>query len=153
MKILELKIPPLPLAVVFGALMWAIDRWLLPHSDRSGVRTGISVVIFGIAVAILAAAIIGFRRARTTVDPMHPEAASAIVTSGIYRFTRNPMYLAFLLALVAWAVFLGNVVAALLPLCFVLYMNRFQIAPEEQALRARFGAPYEAYLRTVRRWA
>jgi protein-S-isoprenylcysteine O-methyltransferase Ste14 len=153
MKALELKIHPLPLVVGFGALMWAIDRWLFPLSERTELRTGIAVVIFGVAIAILAAAIIGFRRARTTVDPMHPEAASAIVTSGIYRFTRNPMYLAFLLTLVAWAVFLGNVAAALLPLCFVLYMNRFQIGPEEQALRARFGEPYEAYLRSVRRWA
>jgi protein-S-isoprenylcysteine O-methyltransferase Ste14 len=153
MKILELKIPPLPLAVGFGVLMWAIDRWLLPHSDRSVVRTVIAIALFGFAMAILAAAIIGFRRARTTVDPMHPEAASTIVTSGIYQFTRNPMYLAFLLALIAWAVFLGNVIAALIPLCFVLYMNRFQIAPEERALRAVFGASYEAYLLSVRRWA
>ena len=83
---------------------------------------------------------------------MHPEAASAIVTVGIYRFTRNPMYLGFLLLLIAWAVFLGNIVSALMPLLFIAYMNRFQIAPEERALHARFGVPYETYLRSVRRW-
>jgi protein-S-isoprenylcysteine O-methyltransferase Ste14 len=103
MKSLEFKIPPLPLAVGFGVLTWAIDRWLPLHSDRSVIRTAIAAAIFVFSVATLVAAIIGIRRASTTVDPMHPVAASTIVTSGIYRFTRNPMYLAFLLALIAWA--------------------------------------------------
>jgi protein-S-isoprenylcysteine O-methyltransferase Ste14 len=74
------------------------------------------------------------------------------VTTGVYRFTRNPMYLGFLLALIAWGIFLGNIVSALMPLLFVAYMNRFQISPEERALRARFGAPYVAYQSSVRRW-
>lgn len=152
MKVLELKVPPLPLALAFGVLMWAIDRWLPMQSERSLVRTGIALATFALAAAILATAVVGFRKARTTVDPMHPEAASAIVTSGIYRFTRNPMYLGFLLALIAWAVFLGSIVAALMPPLFVAYMNRFQILPEERALVARFGVPYETYLRSVRRW-
>jgi protein-S-isoprenylcysteine O-methyltransferase Ste14 len=152
MNSLELKVPPLPLALGFGVLMWAIDHWLPMQTDRSLVRTAIALASFGLAVAIIVTAIIGFRRAKTTVDPMHPEAASAIVTKGIYRFTRNPMYLGFLLALIAWAVFLGNVALALGPLIFVAYMNRFQISPEERTLQARFGAPYETYLRSVRRW-
>ena len=152
MKGLELKLPPLPLALGFGVLMWAIDRWLPLHAERSPIRTAVALAILAIAMTILVAAIVGFRKASTTVDPMHPEAASAIVTAGIYRFSRNPMYLAFFIALVAMAVFLGNFVAALIPLIFVVYMNRFQISPEELALRARFGASYEAYLQTVRRW-
>jgi protein-S-isoprenylcysteine O-methyltransferase Ste14 len=152
MKALELKVPPLPLALAFGLLMWAIDRWLPMQSEHSLVRIVIALAMFGLAVAILVTAVVGFRKAKTTVDPMHPEAASTIVTSGIYRFTRNPMYLGFLLALIAWVVFLGNVVTALMPLLFVAYLNRFQISPEERALLARFGAPYETYLRSVRRW-
>jgi len=152
MKTLELKIPPLPLAVGFGIVMWAIDRWLPLNADRSLVRTVIALVTFGLAVIIVVTAVIGFRRARTTVDPFHPETASNIVTTGIYRVTRNPMYLGFLLALIALAVFLGHVVSAALPLIFIVYMNRFQIEPEERALLARFGASYEAYLRSVRRW-
>lgn len=152
MKALELKVPPLPLAVGFGVLMWAIDRWLPMQTDRSWVRSVIAFVTFGLAVAIVVTAVIGFRRARTTVDPFHPEAASTVVTTGIFGFTRNPMYLGFLLALIAWAIFLGNVASALMPLIFVVYMNRFQISPEERALRARFGQSYESYLRSVRRW-
>jgi protein-S-isoprenylcysteine O-methyltransferase Ste14 len=152
MKSLELKIPPLPLAVGFGILMWAIDRWLPMHADRSLVRAVIAAVTFVFAVTIVVTAVIGFRRARTTVDPFHPETASSVVTTGIYRVTRNPMYLGFLLALISLAIFLGNFASAVVPLIFVVYMNRFQIGPEERALRTRFGASYEAYLRSVRRW-
>jgi len=152
MKTLELKIPPPPLAAGFGVLMWAIDRWLPMHADRSWVRNVIALVTFGLAVAIVVTAVISFRRARTTLDPFHPEKASSVVTSGIYAVTRNPMYLGFLLTLLAFAVFLDNFASAVLPLIFVVYMNRLQIGPEERALRARFGASYEVYLRSVRRW-
>jgi protein-S-isoprenylcysteine O-methyltransferase Ste14 len=152
MKYLELKVPPLPLAVAMGAVMWAIDWWLPLQGSRTPSRTVIAGAMFIIAVAITTIAVLGFRKARTTVNPMAPEAASAIVSTGVYRFTRNPMYLGFLLALVAWAVFLGNFVSALVPVLFVAYMNRFQIAPEERALHARFGETYETYLRSVRRW-
>jgi protein-S-isoprenylcysteine O-methyltransferase Ste14 len=119
MKSLELKIPPLPLALGFGVLMWAIDRWLPMQTDRSVVHTAVALAIFGFAVAVVVAAIVGFRKARTTVDPVHTEAASAILTTGIYRFTRNPMYLGFLLALIAWVILLRNVVSASMPLIFV----------------------------------
>ena len=132
--------------------MWAIDRWLPTQIDRSAIRTAIALTIFGLALAVVVIAVRGFRKAKTTVDPFHPESASAIVTSGIYRFTRNPMYLGFLLVLIALAIFLGNWISALMPLVFVIYMNRFQIAPEERALRLRFGTSYEAYLHSVRRW-
>jgi protein-S-isoprenylcysteine O-methyltransferase Ste14 len=75
-----------------------------------------------------------------------------VVTSGIYRLSRNPMYLGFLLALAGWTVFLGNIIAlALLPL-FVAHMNAFQIKPEERALLAKFGPAYAQYMRTTRRW-
>jgi protein-S-isoprenylcysteine O-methyltransferase Ste14 len=93
-----------------------------------------------------------FLRARTTINPLKPANASALVTRGIYRFTRNPMYLGLAMLLLAWALYLSNVAAlAVLPL-FILYINRFQIAPEERALAARFGAEFADYRARVRRW-
>ena len=95
---------------------------------------------------------LGFRRAKTTVNPLKPDAASALVVRGVYRWTRNPMYLAMLLLLIAWVCIVSNWAAlAMLPL-FVAYLNRFQIGPEERALQARFGAEFESYRRQVRRW-
>ena len=105
-----------------------------------------------IGVVLDLVALAHFLRAKTTVNPLRPDAASALVIAGVFRFTRNPMYLGMAILLAAWAIYLANIAAlAVLPL-FVLYMNRFQIAPEERALEARFGAEYSRYRARVRRW-
>jgi protein-S-isoprenylcysteine O-methyltransferase Ste14 len=149
---LELKVPPVALALVLAPGMWLLARfvpWLsFPFPGKSIV--GLALLAAGGLVAL--AGVVAFRRARTTVDPTKPEKASALVTAGIYRFTRNPMYVGILLVLGAFAAHLSNLAAlAALPV-FVAYMNRFQIAPEERALRARFGDEFAAYARSVRRW-
>jgi len=72
--------------------------------------------------------------------------------AGIYRFTRNPMYVGLALVLLGWAALLSSPWALLGPLVFVLYINRFQIAPEERVLSAKFGAAYTEYIARVRRW-
>ena len=74
-------------------------------------------------------------------------------TTRIYRLSRNPMYLGFLLVLAAWAVLLANVLVLLPVVAFVIYMNRFQITPEERALAVMFGTEFNAYKRRVRKWA
>ncbi len=83
---------------------------------------------------------------------MKPEAASTLVCSGVYRVTRNPMYLGLLLVLTGWAVHLSCAWTLIGPLAFKLYIDRFQIAPEERALSGKFGADYSAYATRVRRW-
>jgi protein-S-isoprenylcysteine O-methyltransferase Ste14 len=149
---LELKIPPLVVVLVAGTIMWVLAvltptlSLRLPHVRLLGgalMTAGILAVIAGV---------VAFRRAQTTVDPTRPDHASAVVTQGIYALTRNPMYLGFLLALVGWAAWLGNLPACLVPALFVQYMNRFQIEPEERLLADKFGAPYRDYLLRVRRW-
>jgi protein-S-isoprenylcysteine O-methyltransferase Ste14 len=107
----------------------------------------------GIAGAVMTGlAMLSFWRARTTANPMKPSSASFLVTSGIYRFTRNPMYLGMLLLLVGWALYVANALALLFLPAFILYMNRFQIKPEERALTARFGREYLEYMSQVHRW-
>ncbi len=115
-------------------------------------REIVAAVLVVVALIVGLPAVVGFRRAKTTVNPLKPEASTALVTGGIYRWTRNPMYLAMLFLLLAWACIVSNWAAlAMLPL-FVAYLNRFQIGPEERALQARFGAEFESYRRKVRRW-
>ena len=135
---------------VCALLMWLIA---VPALDFAlPAREVIAAVVFVSSMIVGVSAILGFRRAKTTLNPLLPEAASALVVRGIYRWTRNPMYLAMLLVLLAWACIVANGAAlAMLPL-FVIYLNRFQIGPEERALQARFGAEFEQYRRTVRRW-
>ncbi len=83
---------------------------------------------------------------------MKPDTASSVVTAGIYRATRNPMYLGLALALAGWAMYLSNLVALLIVPAFVAYMTQFQIKPEERTLLAKFGPGFAAYMAAVRRW-
>lgn len=149
---LEARIPPPVVALVTVAAMWVIS-WLAPHfSLPSGIRWGAALALAIAGAALSASGIRLFHRVRTTVDPRSPEAASSLVESGVYRVTRNPMYLGIALVLVAWSVFLSSAWALLGVVAFVLYMSRFQIAPEERALSRRFGSAYESYKSRVRRW-
>ena len=152
MRVLELKVPPPIVALLTGAVMWLISPLgpsvELPRWVRI-VSVG-TISIGGGAVAL--AGFIAFRRARTTINPLRPANASILVTAGVYRFTRNPMYLGLLLVLVAWAVRLSSLSALAGPLFFVLYIHRFQIAPEEKVLAAKFGKDYSDYAAQVRRW-
>jgi protein-S-isoprenylcysteine O-methyltransferase Ste14 len=149
---LELKIPPPLVALCVAFLMWLTLRVAgpvdVPHALRMGVALGFLVTGLGFDLAGLAS----FLRAKTTINPLRPAATSALVASGVYRITRNPMYLGLLLVLLGWATFLGNGVAYLLAPLFVLYIGRFQIAPEEHMLAEKFGAEFAAYCARVRRW-
>ena len=98
------------------------------------------------------AGIVAFRQARTTVNPLAPDKCSRLVDSGIFRFTRNPMYLALLMALIGWSIFLGNLWSLVMVLLWVIYIDRFQIRPEEEALETAFGDAFRQYRSKVRKW-
>jgi protein-S-isoprenylcysteine O-methyltransferase Ste14 len=152
MRTLELRVPPPFLALLVAAAMWGIAfataRIEMPVLVRLGAA--IASAIAGISIAI--SGVIAFRRAHTTVSPMNPEATSSLVTSGVYRFTRNPMYLGLCLVLLAWAFLLSSALAFLGPVVFIFYISRFQIASEETALSKRFGEAFSKYEAKVRRW-
>lgn len=152
MRWLEHRVPPPIVALLLAGAMWPLSQ-LLPRIDAPpAVRLGLAVLIGVSGLGISLAGTIAFHRARTTVNPLSPHKASALVTGGIYRVTRNPMYLGMMLGLLCWAVGLGSPAALAGPVAFIAYINRFQIEPEERALRAKFGAAYDAYCARVRRW-
>lgn len=152
MNKLELKIPPPVVALLFALAMWLPaapgPRFGLP----STLRVAVAVAIACAGAALGLAGIVSFRRARTTLDPMHPDKATTLVTGGVYRRTRNPMYLSLLLYLCGWALYLASWPALLLLPAFVFYMDRFQILPEERALSGRFGPEFAAYQAEVPKW-
>ena len=152
MKILELKVPPPVVALILAIAMWlAASAWnALAFALPAGLAIAIAVAALGGVIST--AGLVSFRRARTTVSPTTPDAASSLVATGIYRVTRNPMYLGFVLVLTGWAIYLTNAVAFAGPLLFVLYIDRFQIVPEERALAAKFGTAFDDYRRRTRRW-
>jgi protein-S-isoprenylcysteine O-methyltransferase Ste14 len=149
---LELKVPPPLVALCVALMMWLTSRVVgpiaVPHALRVSVALAFAVVGLGFDLSGL----LSFLRAKTTINPIKPDTTSSLVITGIYSVTRNPMYVGLLLVLLAWATFLGNGVAYLLAPLFVLYINRFQIAPEERVLFAKFGAEFSEYKARVRPW-
>ena len=152
MQSLELKIPPPVVALLVAGAMWGIASIAPLLQVQAVIRFAAAATVALAGGVFSLAGAISIRRAGTTVNSMKPGATSSLVCSGIYRVTRNPMYVGLLFVLVAWAIFLSAAWALLGPLALVLYLNRFQIAPEERALSAMFGADYTAYRSRVRRW-
>jgi protein-S-isoprenylcysteine O-methyltransferase Ste14 len=152
MQSLDTRVPPPAVAAAAAVAMWGISRVTpllqLPGDWRLAAAASIALAGMGFTVS----GMIAFRRARTTINPTTPHKSSVLVDSGVYRITRNPMYVGLACVLVAWAVFLSSPWALLGPLAFVLYIGRFQIGPEERALEKLFGSEYAAYRARVRRW-
>ena len=152
MSALDHRIPPPIVGLACAAFAWLVSR-LAPSFNLEWPLQGAAAALLALlGVGLDLWALAAFRSARTTVSPLAPSRSSTIVRAGPYRFSRNPMYLGMALLLFAWSVFLGNPLAGLSVLLFVGYITRFQIAPEERVLLAKFGDPYAAYLSDVRRW-
>jgi len=152
MTSLETKVPPPVVALLFVIAMWGLTKVTpvthLPATFRITVA-GLTAV-GGLAFSL--AGILAFRSAETTINPLKPQTASTLVTTGVYRITRNPMYVGLLLLLVSWAIYLSSPWAFFGPVAFILYITRFQILPEEQALIGIFGQDFDEYRRHTRRW-
>lgn len=149
---LDNRIPPPVLLVFVAAAMWLIARWSGFTVEAVLWRWPIGLGIGSLGLLVLLLGVGAFARAKTTIDPVHIELASTVVTSGIFKVTRNPMYVGFTLILLAWAIVLAAPAAFLGPIFFVGFINQFQIMPEERAMLAKFGDAYRIYQLAVRRW-
>jgi protein-S-isoprenylcysteine O-methyltransferase Ste14 len=152
LSLLELKLSPVMTTVLLAAAMWFIAGNSAGFPLPSSLRWAALLVLVFAGTLVGLAGVWTFRRAHTTVNPYRPHASSTLVTSGIYRHTRNPMYLGLMLALAGWGLYLANPWSFLLGFIFVPFMNRFQIRPEERALERTYGEEFQAYRQKVRRW-
>jgi protein-S-isoprenylcysteine O-methyltransferase Ste14 len=149
---LDLAIPPPVVMLVIGIVMWLLSLLFPAFTVMALSGSTVAALLGLIGLGLSMAGVFAFKRARTTIDPRKPADASVLVTSGVYRFTRNPMYLGVLLILIGWAVLLGNLLSLLCSIAFVAYISRYQIIPEELLLQKKFGAEFSAYKAKVRRW-
>ena len=149
---MKLKVLPAIQFILFAGLMWAVKLWSGQLHFNFEYQNKVSWIIIVIGILIGISAVISFRKVKTTLEPMHPEKASTLVEKGLYRYSRNPMYLALLLLLFALFIRLGNLYNLLILILFIWYITQFQIKPEEEALVKRFGEHYRNYKSKVRRW-
>jgi protein-S-isoprenylcysteine O-methyltransferase Ste14 len=147
-----LKIPPPVIGLLVALAMWLLSSHLPMYRFAIPGQNLIAVLILLGGLSIEFSALWSFKKAKTTINPLKPENTSNVVTTGIYRYSRNPMYLGMLFILTAFAVYLGALTPFLLLPVFVLIISTNQIIPEERILRNKFGQPYENYLASVRRW-
>jgi len=145
-------LPPPVIALAIGIAMWGLSVGTDAFRFEFPGRGAIALAVAGAGLLIDLVSVVAFIRARTTVNPLAPDKANALVVSGLYRFSRNPMYLGMLLILLGWALWLGQSLALPLLAAFVIAIEALQIRPEEAALEQKFGDEYRAYKKRVRRW-
>lgn len=152
MKALETRIPPPIIALTFATLIW----WMANYLPKIEIEFVPKVIIVSLLLAIGAffdlSGLLIFRRARTTVNPMKPHTSSALVNTGVYQITRNPMYVGLVFVLSGWCIYLNCPTALIGVAGFIFYIHAFQILPEERMLVTLFGDEYLEYQSRVRRW-
>ena len=149
---LELKLPPLVVMALCSILMWLAKRYSPGLSFDAPGTIVLSLIVTLLGLLFGGLGIYEFQKERTTVNPHNPHSATKLVETGIYQFTRNPMYIGLFLILVGWLIKLQNYFSVIgLPL-FLAYITRFQVVPEEKILEEKFGSKFIAYASRVRRW-
>jgi len=152
MQHLETKIPAPVVALAAAAVMKLYARTARVQIDPTPALAGLGLGLAQLSALIALLAFTSFAVARTTINPLDPSRASRLVTGGIFRLSRNPMYLSLLMLLIAYAIRLGSWLEGLGPALFIVYVTRFQIIPEERILALRFDAAFSAYRQRTRRW-
>jgi len=151
MKFLDLKIPPPVVVVLTGLFMWLTPSGALEVLGGSwSLYLGIVLMLLGVLMDGYAAMM--FFVAKTTISPIAPQNASTLIVNGIFKLTRNPMYLGMAILLLGWALVLQSAAALMGPILFISYITRFQILPEERILTQKWGDTYTTYLSKTKRW-
>ncbi|WP_371186652.1 isoprenylcysteine carboxylmethyltransferase family protein [Thalassotalea maritima] len=149
---LNTKIPPALLLVFAGLLLAMLPNNNLVSEDRLWLTNVIALLLGALALVIIVVAVIGFRRQQTTIDPRDPRQTTHLINQGIFAYSRNPIYLAFVLLIIAFGLLMNSVWLFIVTPAFTAYLTLWQIIPEEQALKQLFGKAYDDYSQQVRRW-
>ena len=148
-KYLKTKIPPPIVTLLCIGIIYLFEN-KIEYSQPYFKAIGIIFLILGFIIIFLA--VLKFIKIKTTVDPTRPHKTSNLVISGIYKITRNPMYLGMLFLIMAYTIYTNNVVGSITIPIFIFYINKFQIEPEEIEMRKKFGESFENYCKKVNRW-
>tara|TARA_Y100000748_G_scaffold86787_1_gene71838 strand:+ start:380 stop:826 length:447 start_codon:yes stop_codon:yes gene_type:complete len=144
------KIPP-PIVTLFFGLCIYLSRPYFPEFSFS-ILNSLSTISFVLGITVFATAVSSFKRQNTTVNPISIEKASSLVVNGVFKYSRNPMYLGMLFILLGLT-FKFNLIGGLLfTSIFMIFISIFQIKPEEAAMEKLFDQEWKNYIKNVRRW-
>ena len=147
---MKTKIPPPIIALICIVINYLSTYLINPIKFPNIEIIGGLILLLGVATAVLATLL--FKKDKTTVNPINPEETTTLVTNGIFSITRNPMYLGLFLIISSTILFFGSWFGIIILMFFVWYINKFQIIPEEEAMKKLFGNKYDDYRQNVRRW-
>lgn len=152
MKFLKLKIPPPVYAIFIAVIMWLLHKYfpLLQLFNEPYNKIGIGLIVFAVCLDVWSLFL--FMKRQTTPNPMKPENTSELVGNGLYKISRNPMYVGLLIILTGFAIWMGSLMPFFMLPVFYFVVTEMQIKPEEKILEVKFGKVYLDYKKKVRRW-
>ena len=144
------KIPPPIVTLTFGLFIY-FSRPFFPefNNELLSIVSGLSLLI---GIGVLVSAVASFRKQKTTVNPLDIEKASSLVISGVFKYSRNPMYLGMVFILLSIALKFNLIGGIILTLLFAIFITRFQIIPEEAVMEKLFKEEFDSYKKETRRW-
>ena len=147
---MKTKIPPPILALIMIAIIYLSSFIVETFTFSYQTVLSVFIVVIGLACAIPSIRL--FTKHKTTISPFTPSETTALVTVGMYCYSRNPMYLGLVLLNIAATIFFGTWLGVIIVVAFIFLLNLLQIIPEEEALIDIFGEEYIDYKKKVRRW-
>lgn len=144
------KIPP-PIVTLFFGLCIYFSQEYFPESNLEFL-TIFSYIFFFSGFSILILAVSLFKKQNTTINPIKIENASSLITSGVFEYSRNPMYLGMVMILLGIALMFNFIGGILFTLLFAIYITKYQIRPEEEVMERLFGEDFLKYKNSVRVW-
>ena len=144
------KIPPPIVTLVFGLCIY-LSKSFFPEFSFS-ILSSLSIISFIVGISVLVTAIISFKNHETTVNPISIEKASSLVVTGIFKYSRNPMYLGMSFILLGLTLKYNLIGGLIFTGLFMLFITIFQIKPEETAMEKLFDQEWKDYVSNVRRW-
>ena len=147
---MKTKIPPPIIALMCIAINYLSTHFINPFKFPNIEIIGVFILLAGLVTAFLGYLL--FKKYKTTVNPINPEETTILVTTGIFSITRNPMYLGLFFVICSTVLFFSSWFGIIILIFFVWYINKFQIIPEEETMKKKFGNKYNEYKKNVRRW-
>lgn len=146
----KIRVPPPLIFLFFFFLGTGLNRIYPLHFLEGSFKWFLFLAFLGIAVFLASYSFFLFKKSKTEVLPWKP--ASALVIQGPYKYTRNPMYLSFVLMGISLSIYFSNAWILILMVPFAWVIDRYAIKKEEEYLKRRFGKVYLDYQKKVRRW-